>query len=701
MIWTQYSFDGVKSLGPVIQQTLAAKGTYTIHVVGNSQTEGVDTITAGGETIGRPVGWPAVTSGVFTVANPTAAQLQEFSYLGKPASIFGTRPSPTDVGHGDVHRSPNAYPALLQAYLRDIYGSGVTVKNCGYAGKTTNWLDYYLEEITFAKYGVPDMMIYSEGTNETISSEFTAAAAEKLILSIYTKFKGRNPKGLFVLASPQFITLNTDDSVSGSPTRSDSGDAGNEVIPMLKSFAKAHNVPFVDVNAAQVKLYSQNTSGRIADKEIHGGLHYRDAGHPFIAELFASLLLPNVVEFNGGEENVFPTNSRIGCVINSDRLARPPITGLDPNDFTTYPDKYSRAGRHYYISNVSDGIVNSQPLYSMWVMVNKPCSLIYMASDCGYSADGSPTDAEAPTIDIFNKGDLVTPWKTVDVTSGFNTNAAERRLFDRPQEVTYNLPIGLNKVVWRAPAAVKTGGSDFLTPGWFQLTDKTPNLRNRQYAGGAVAWTADWVTTRAASMNGLKTYTIPATTIDGVFDEVLENAVMHGVRNTRTIIRVKGTFTPGVGLGLTMGRWGGFNGTFTDDLNGAGLVLMPTAAATFTFMDYRPRSATFVNGRNVGDTAAATGTIAGAEKDFTIVIDRASSHLVLINVYAGAATSGVALLSYQENGDSNDRIAPPSGYIGFVVDNRAGGLNVTGVNGTASKAYAWNWDITIHRRVNV
>ena len=74
---------------------------------------------------------------------------------------------------------------------------------------------------------------------------------------------------------------------------------------------------------------------------------------------------------------------------------------------------------------------------------------------------------------------------------------------------------------------------------------------------------------------------------------------------------------------------------------------------------------------------------------------------MLINVYAGAATSGVALLSYQENSDSNDRIAPPSGYIGFVVDNRAGGLNVTGVNGTASKAYAWNWDITIHRRVNV
>ena len=254
-MWEQYSFDGVKSLGPIIQEVLAKKGTYTIHVVGNSQTEGQDTTTASGETIGRPIGWPSVTSGPFSVANPTVAQLSEFNYLGRPASIFTTRPDPDDVGHGDVHRSPNAYPAILQAYLRDIYGSGVTVKNCGYSGKTTNWLDYYLEDITFSKYGVPDMMIYSEGTNETLSASFTAEAVRNSLLSIYTKFKGRNPNGLFVIASPQYISLNVDGSVDGSPTTSDSGDAGNEVIPMLKSFAKAHNVPFVDINAAQVQLY--------------------------------------------------------------------------------------------------------------------------------------------------------------------------------------------------------------------------------------------------------------------------------------------------------------------------------------------------------------------------------------------------------------------------------------------------------------
>lgn len=700
-MWEQYSFEGVQALGAIIQKRLNEAGAYTIHVIGNSQTEGVDTTNASGDTIGRPSGWPAVTSGPAVQGNPTAAQVAGFDYLGRTTSDFNTRPAPTDAGHGDAHRCPNAYPAILQAYLRDIYGDGVVVKNCGYAGKTTNWLDYYLEDITFSKYGVPDMLIYSEGTNEMLSSEYTYAEVEKYILSIFAKFKARNPKGLFVLASPQFITLNTDASIDGSPTRSDSGDALNEAIPLLKSFAKAHNVPFVDVNEAQVGLYSNNKEQRIADKEIHGGLHYRNAGHPFIASVFASLLLPHVVNYNGGEENIFPTDPRIGSVINSDRLLRPPVTGLNPNDFTTYPSKYSRAGRHFYINNVSDGIANSQTIYEMWVMVKKPCSLVYMACDCGYSADGSPTDAEAPTISIFNKGNLTTAWKTVDVTSGFNTNASERQIYDRPQEVTYNLPLGLNKIVWNAPAAVKTGASDFLTPGWFQLTDKAPNLRARVYTGGATSWTTDWITTHVKSMSGLKTYTVPATTIDGAYDEVLENAVMHGVRSTRTIIRVKGTFTPGVGLGLTMGRWIGFNGTFTDNLNGAGLVLMPTAADTFTFMDYRPRSTSFVNGRNVGDTAAATGTITGAEKDFTIVMDRGNNHLILVNVYAGSATSGTALVSYQENSDSNDRISPPSGYIGFVIDNRAGGLNVTGTNGTVNKSYAWDWDITIHRRVDI
>lgn len=701
-MWEHYSFVGVKSLGPVIQETLAEKGTYTIHIIGNSQTEGVDTTNAAGNTIGRPVGWPTTTTGAIFSGNPTSVQVDGFDDTGRTTPDFGTRPSLADVGHGDTHRCPNAYPALLQAYLRDIYGNGVTVKNCGYAGKTTNWLDYYLEDITFSKYGVPDMMIYAEGTNETAySTSFTAKNVKNSILSIFTKFKGRNAKGLFVLASPQYIWLNTNDSIDGSPATSDSGDAGSEVIPMLKNFAKAHNVPFVDINAAQIAMYANNKEQRIIDKEQYGGLHYTNVGHPLIAEVFASHLLPYVVEFNGGEENIFPTDPSINSAIPSTRLVRPPVTGAVPTDIATFPSSYSRGGVHYYVRPLQENVSNNQSLFEAWVMVNKPCSLIYMAYDMGYTADGTPTDAETPHIDIFNKGNLATPWLQVDVTSGFQQLANERSMYDRPQEVTFNLPVGLNKIVWRAPAAVKTGASDYLTPGWFQLTDKAPHLRDRQYTGGALAWTTDWITCRPESMNGLKSYIIPALTIDGVFDESLENAIMHGVRNTRTVLRVKGTFAAGVGLGLTMGRYIGFNGLFTDNINGMGLVLMPTGADAFTFMDYRSRTGTFVNGRNVGDTAVSSGTIAGAVKDFTIVIDRANSHLVLYNVYAGAATSGTALLSYQEVSDNNDRIAAPSGYLGFVIDNRAGGLNVTGTNGTINKAYAWDWDITVTRRVSV
>jgi lysophospholipase L1-like esterase len=738
-----------------IQSFFKGEKELTLVCAGDSTTEGIDTLDEDGARIGRVVGSANTLRGNILAANPTVATT---ALPGEPSGIYTTKPSPLDRGHPDRHRSPNAYPALVQAWLRDKRQKGtITVKNAGYAGKTMKWLDRYFDEAVIQKYGVPDVLVIQAGLNEITLEYNITDEYETALRSLVAKMRAYNNNGLIALMTPDYIYSSAGRDDTGVGTGNDNTYVVAEVIPTIYKMADELGLYVIDQHQEQLEFYHRNKQGRTMDLDQDGGLHYRNAGHQVKAGILLKHLLPNVLEYTGGELNVGPTHPAMNYPLpTSGTLTRPPITGIDPANVATYPKGYSRMGTHYYLTiqdilfreRVDAGIGDNdqyvgsattyaglpatstdktwalltaqdgtnapggyvwlggsyryafalnlapRPLYELWVYVAKPCSLYYIADDLGYSADSSPTDAEAPKIELYANGNIITPHKAVDVPSGYLDDAAQRADRERPQEISWNVPMGLIKLVYKTPASLKLGVSDFLSLGWFQFTDEAPHLRDRLYLGGATADSTFMAPVGCDFADGVPRSIAVANTTGfwGFVDRHPRAAVMQGIRNSFTILKFRGTLSPGMGLLLTGGYHIGNSGTFTDGINGAGLVLMCLSDTSWGLYDYRPRDNTLVLGRKFDGTTNSTGTLTAGEKNLTIVLDRpavTNAHMVKVSVFEGDGITGTPALEYQENSDSNDRIAPPAGYLGLLIDNRATG-NITGTPGTANKVYTAN-----------
>lgn len=690
---------------------MAAGETLNIAMIGDSQTEGQDTTTAGGDTIGRPSGWPTTTTGAAIAANPTESYTAVGDQIG--LAEFNTQPEIADDGHTRTHRSPNAFPAIVQNYLEAYYGySNINIWNWGYSGKTVKWHNVFYSNLkSKANYGVPDAVFIQLGTNDVIRATSVRDDFRTDLQALIAQLRADNPDVAIVLVTPQLIWKNSDLAEDGTGTDNDSSSNMLEIEPVLYDMAAAENLPIINMREAQTALYTKNKEKRHIDNEQFGGLHYVNSGHPFIADTITAGLLLKLVDFKGGVEQIGSLDPRINLKVpTTGTFLRPTYDNIDTNDVSTYPEKFSQNGLQMpiFVVPTDDGVSGGDVLYDMWVMVHEPCALVYNMDDLT-SDDVSPnTDNEWAKIKVFNKGDLVNPYISKNAGGGTQLNAIQRMVLSRPHVITYNLPIGLNRVTFNAPVTLPSS----IILGAFELNSLMANNRSKVFTGKLAGTTSSPVYSNALSDGEAghpQVITIPTTGGAGWFVEEPDNRniVDMAIPGKSLTMKLKCDLQEGMGIGLLMGNFAPFNSNGSTapekTMVGHGLCLMKTGATNWGLYTYEPRQEhineanLFQVGKKFDGTTLSTSTgFSTGVQDLTITMTRdtatGTDQLLKVAVYDGDDTTATALLEWQERNDLNDRVDMVGGRTGVVFDNRAGGNNLTGTNGTVDKEFKFRID---------
>lgn len=203
----------------------------------------------------------------------------------------GWTANPTD-GSGNAigsaaHTPPNAWPAVMQQTLRDMYKySGAFVWNAGYGGKqiVTGWArnNFATAVINNPAYGVPDAVITKFGLNDITNQIFTPALAAtefRYLFSLYDYY-GTFP----IIATPD-------------PAAQEDRQDGvvSEFISALRAAADLYGIDVIENNQALLDVYSSPGANHRWAYHQPDDLHGGDAWHSVAGGYAAASMFENTL----------------------------------------------------------------------------------------------------------------------------------------------------------------------------------------------------------------------------------------------------------------------------------------------------------------------------------------------------------------------------------------------------------------------
>ncbi|KQS74206.1 hypothetical protein ASG25_01970 [Rhizobium sp. Leaf384] len=246
-----------QSLLDYLRAKMAAGDHVTIACYGDSTTDGIYT-----------TGW---------TANP----------------VDGSGNAVGNIDHAAT--APNAWPAVAQSILRDMYGNNVTFWNAGYVGQkvVSGWAydNYRKAVISNSAYGIPAATIIDFGLNDV-------AAAGSQLADFVSEFRRLI---LLVMAYGTIPIITTCDPIylNASNTR-DHKEVTRQINQAKRAIAAEFRIPLMDKEAAMKHWLQGNRDGYRWAQLQTDGLHFSDVGHRFKGCYFAKEFFGDTVTIQQG-----------------------------------------------------------------------------------------------------------------------------------------------------------------------------------------------------------------------------------------------------------------------------------------------------------------------------------------------------------------------------------------------------------------
>ncbi|WP_410735254.1 GDSL-type esterase/lipase family protein [Citrobacter koseri] len=333
----------------------------------------------------------------------------------------GWTANPTD-GNGNAtggtdHNltAPFTWPVYMQNILRDMFGSGATVKNAGYGGKTIidDWAINNYQVAVVDTYGVPDYVFISFGLNDVARSNYTPEL-------FYQKY---NELIDTVILSGAIPVICTSDPVSFTSNRTTVKVQGS-IVKAQKFVADRRGLQCIDLNDGLVTWQDiRNDNNRWAYHQ-NDGLHFSNLGHYKRAELC-------VKEISG-------------LVIQSDiHTAIAPWQARQ----NVYPSSIFRGVNNHFSGCYNFSNQNNVEVLTWYVWSDRRVKLNYHSVDRDISA--LSTADVSSTIKVTN---LMTGSESLfPVYFGTHGGGSTKRLSELPLECG-QLNHGINKISYVTPA---------------------------------------------------------------------------------------------------------------------------------------------------------------------------------------------------------------------------------------------------------
>lgn len=365
------------------------------------------------------------------------------------------------VGQSDHNiESPNAYPAVLQTILRDMYvNTGIQVWNAGYSGQQAQngWAraNYANAVTNNPYYGKPHACMYAFGLNDanisTITIDAFVSETEKWVLER--------------LAEDVLPILLTDDphAAQGDKNVYTAGRENTETVNLfnnaIKALAQKYSIPCIDIHDGMLNLID---SGEWTAEQLQSdGLHFGNLGHGLKAGLIASKLYNNFTVSDGAaKKQVTWRNPKSNWSLKQTDV----LGGYDNN---------TGGNVQPWLAEAAD-YTAGQVLMTLWIYVETSIPrLIYRgsASNSENVIVRTLSESDMPRIKAFSTSAFSTAY--YDQPAPCSGQLSVRYAMSRPFSLC-DLKIGLNKVVLTAPLSATK--YDFWG-GWFEINPFWKSMR--------------------------------------------------------------------------------------------------------------------------------------------------------------------------------------------------------------------------------
>jgi hypothetical protein len=215
---------------------------------------------------------------------------------GNGTTGFVPRVTPYDFTLDYV--SPNSYPTVLQALIREATGNSVMrVYNAGFGGQSARWAAPQMDEIMGHAYADTKMLGISHGINDRTAN--LALYVSNFYRDIEAIIKWCLSKGI------QPFLLTTQPTIIPEQTDSASGPEIDEVANNIKrELSQKWGLEIIDVNKFGQQFMQYSSKPLLNDIMEYGSnaIHFGDGGHKFTAELMFANFCKRTIWTEDGEQ---------------------------------------------------------------------------------------------------------------------------------------------------------------------------------------------------------------------------------------------------------------------------------------------------------------------------------------------------------------------------------------------------------------
>lgn len=207
---------------------------------------------------------------------------------------------------GTDNQSPNAYPKILENRMKKLSGNNaLRIYNAGFSGKTAAWMNTNFEAAFGAgtPYADTKMAFIGFGTNDRLNKEnpkeyYDAFKSE--MEALINKFISKGIQPVMMTEQPTVSPSVSEEYSSTHPLRS----AGyiNSVSNAVKyDLADSYGLELIDLTDMLRKVISGVSTPLTQIYNANDGLHFGDAGHKLVRDVFTATLYPYTLTVKNSE----------------------------------------------------------------------------------------------------------------------------------------------------------------------------------------------------------------------------------------------------------------------------------------------------------------------------------------------------------------------------------------------------------------
>ncbi|GAB3215053.1 GDSL-type esterase/lipase family protein [Pseudaeromonas pectinilytica] len=347
------------------------------------------------------------------------------------------------VGNSDHNlTAPNAWPAKLQEYLREIFkNNNIKTFNAGYSGQRMDngWAlnNYAAAMVNNPYYGIPNICFIGFGLND-----ITSAGSQ------IDNHIDKTVKLMFRMVSegtiPVILTCDAEFRNGQFGDTRDHKEARRELDAAKRALGDKYGVLVVDIGDVLKQWIQNNNDGYIWTKEQPDGLHFGNNGHSLKAQYLASQMLIDTVKFSSGEREIQTWSSEAAYVGN----------------YTTI-FKYTNNSQGGNVLYSSAAPIDTD-MVTIWVWNTcRNAYLVYQGIENEF-IDAAEVYTVAPKVEVKELFGSAVTSKAL-ISPGFKNTSGYQRSDE--QFIHSRLKYGLNKVTYRS------GDSATLFYGSFKIVD--------------------------------------------------------------------------------------------------------------------------------------------------------------------------------------------------------------------------------------